>query len=76
MNAKTRAKLKTYCVRCYFTIYEGELVNVETEPVGYRHINCRAAIEDGKGRQINPDYKHFLKGFDPDKLDKVLGKHK
>ena len=76
MEHKTRARTDAYCVRCMFQIRRGELVNVSSEPVGYRHINCRWAIEDGTGRKIHPDFKHFLNNMDPVEVERILGKRK
>lgn len=73
MHPKTRAKTTSYCKRCLFTIRKGELVNVDVAPLGYSHINCRAAILDGTGRTIHPDFKHFLDHMDPEEVGKVLG---
>ena len=69
MQPKTRARTRAHCTRCLFDIRKGELVNVSTTPIGYNHLNCKAAIEDGTGRQIHPDFKHLLKGFDTSILD-------
>ena len=69
MEPKTRAKTKAHCTRCLFEIRKGELVSVSVAPVGYHHLNCKAAVEDGTGRQIHPDFKHFLKGFNTSALN-------
>lgn len=74
MKAKTRAKVFSYCKRCMFSIRKGELVNVDVSPLGYTHINCRAAVLDGTGRKIHPDYKHFLDHMDPEEVEKALGR--
>lgn len=69
MKPHTRAKTHAHCTRCLFDIRKNELVTVSTAPTGYNHLNCKAAIEDGTGREIHPDFKHFLKGFDTSALN-------
>lgn len=76
MNPKTRARVKAYCTQCKFSIRAGELVNVSTHPAGYRHLNCKAAVMDGSGRHIDPDFKHFLDHMDPETVERILGNNK
>lgn len=73
MEKKTRADKTCYCTRCMFTVWKNELVSVSVGPSAYAHINCSAAIRDGSGRRIHPDFKHFLDHMDPERVEEILG---
>jgi len=74
MNKKVKALRPHWCYKCQFEIRKGELCYQElSKDATFFHILCSAAIQDGTGRKINPDFKHFLDHMDPDKVKAILG---
>lgn len=64
-----KSKFKSYCYTCYYTIWQGELIDFNGKA---NHINCLAAIRDESPRQINPKYVSLFKGLRRNELKKLI----
>ena len=50
---RIQSKFKSYCSVCYYTIFQGELIEYSGQA---KHVDCLVALKDGRPRQLNPRY--------------------